>query len=98
MELERIFDTAKDRCHLARHLVLDQPFESPARTMTRHEKSWPKLLEIPHRLIHFLRGSIGQVETTYNRVDRATVDFFSVLGNIYQASVTAAREYNQTLP
>lgn len=59
MELERIFDTAKDRDHLARHLVLNQPFESPARTMTRHEESWLKLLEIPHGLVHFFRGSIG---------------------------------------
>lgn len=58
-ELERIFDTAEDRDHLARHLVLNQPLESPARTMTRHEESWLKLLEIPHGLVHFLRRSIG---------------------------------------
>lgn len=59
IELERIFDTAKDRDHLARHLVLNQPLESPARTMTRHEESWLKLLEIPHGVVHFFEGSIG---------------------------------------
>lgn len=59
MKLETIFNAAKNRHHLARHLVLNQPFESPARAMTRHEESWPKLLEIPHGLIHFFRGSIG---------------------------------------